>query len=160
MSVAADSGPRPPWSGDAGARCLLATVRGACDGGQDLRSRLEAGLRAALGMLAADPELAYHLTVAPYLGAEEPALDGLREWLGRFGGLLDDAAADDPRATRTPTFLAPFLIGGLRFQIARMVLNGDGADLLRILPGNLEGLSNCYLEPGDTRPLALAGADD
>jgi hypothetical protein len=148
---------RPPWSGDAGARRLFGLVREACEGREDLPTRLEAGLRAALGMLAAEPELAYELTVAPYMGDDEAALDGLREWLARFGGILGEAAASDPRTT-TPelTYLAPFLIGGVRFQIARLIIGGEGSDLLRLLPGTLEALLAYYFEPGQPQTLARA----
>jgi hypothetical protein len=155
MDVDEGSADRPPWSGDCGARRLFAQVRGACAGGEDLPTRLEAGLRAALGMLAAEPELAYELTAAPYLGADEAAIDGVREWLGHFGGLLRDAAASDPRTTPTELrFLAAFLIGGVRFQIARLVIAGEARDLLRLLPETLEALLAYYFEPGEPRRLA------
>jgi hypothetical protein len=146
-----------PWSGEAGARRLFEHVRGACGGGEDLPARLEAGLRAALGMLAAEPELASLVTVEPYLDREEGAFDALREWIGRFAGLLRDATASDPRAnTAEPSYLAPFLIGGVRFQIGRMVINGESSDLLRLLPGTLEALLAYYFEPGEPRTLARA----
>jgi hypothetical protein len=155
MSVERSAG-RKPWSGEVGARRLFELVRGACAGDGDLAVRLEAGLRAALGMLAADPELAYQLTVAPYMDQEDDALDGLQEWVARFGVLLGDAAADDPRASQEPAFLAPFLIGGVRFQVGRLVLNGEASDLLRLLPATLEGLLAYYFEPGEPRRLAAA----
>jgi hypothetical protein len=69
----------------------------------------------ALALLAAEPELAYRLTVEPYLGKEDAALATHRDWVERFAGLMDAAAADDPRASRESPFLAPFLIGGVRF---------------------------------------------
>jgi hypothetical protein len=150
------------WSGDAGARILFAAVRDACEGGKDLPGRLESGLRAALRMLADQPELAYQLTVAPYMEADETALDGLSEWFGRFGGLLRRAAAEDPRASQESSFVAHFLIGGVRFQIGRLVLNGEASELLRLLPGTLEALLAYYFEPGEPRRLAhiaLAGRD-
>jgi hypothetical protein len=153
---------RPPWSGDAGARLLFAAVRDACEGGEDLPARLEAGLRAALRMLADEPELAYRLTVAPYMEADDVALDGLGEWIGRFGGLLRGAAAADPRAGQESSFIAHFLIGGVRFQVGRLVLNGEASELPRLLPGTLEALLAYYFEPGEPRRLAhiaLAGRD-
>jgi hypothetical protein len=157
VSVPEDRAPRPSWSGDAAAERLFARVRSACDGGEDLPTRLEAGLRAALGLLADEPELAYELTVAPYLGADEAALDGLRYWLGCFGALLRGAAEDDPRAaTSELTYLAPFLIGGVRFQIARLIIGGEGSDLRRLLPGTLEALLAYYFEPGEPQALARA----
>jgi hypothetical protein len=120
---------------------------------------VESGLCSALGLLVADPDLAYQLTVAPYLGADEAALEGLREWLGRFGTLLSDAAADDPRATKDSSFIAPFLISGVRFQIARLVLNGEGGELLRLVPGNVEGLRNSYIGPDRHGRLTRADRD-
>ncbi len=163
MNVDHAASERSAWSGDAAARRLFAVVRCACVGGEDLPTRLEAGLRAAFDLLAADPELAYELTAAPYLGGDEAAADGVRKWLGRFGGLLREAAASDPRTTPTELrYLAPFLIGGVRFQIARLVIAGESRDLLRILPGTLEALLAYYFEPGEPRRLAhiaLAGRD-
>jgi hypothetical protein len=152
-----EAGPaRRQWSGDAGARRLFASVSRACAGGEGLPKRLEAGLGAALEMLARDPELAHLLTVEPYLGGKGDALDAQRDWIECFGDLLRDAAAADSRASRDPAFLAPFLIGGVRFQIARLVLNGEGSELQRLLPGLLEGLLGCYFEPGEPERLAPA----
>jgi hypothetical protein len=144
---------RRQWSGEAGARRLLATVRQTCPAGEDLPTRLEAGLGAALGLLARDPELARSLALRPCLGVaeEEAALEAQQRWIGRFGDLLREAAAADPRASREPAFLAPFLIGGLRFQIARLLLDGEASDLLRLLPGTLETLLAYYFEPGVLR---------
>jgi hypothetical protein len=149
-----------PWAGEGGAERLLTAVREACSAGADLPARLEAGLRAALELLSAEPGLAYVLTVDPYLGGEEDALDIQREWIARFGDLLRDAASSDPRASQEPCFLAPFLIGGVRFRIARLVLNGEAADLPRLLPGLLEGLLAYYFEPGEPRALAEAALAD
>jgi hypothetical protein len=147
---------RPPWPGEAGARRLLGLVRDACAEADGLPACLEAGLRAALTELAADPDLASLLTVDSHPAAGPAALDAQRRWLGRFGALLRDAAAADPRASHEPVFLAPFLIGGVRFQIGRLVLKGEAADLLRLLPGTLEALLAYYFEPGEPRALARA----
>jgi hypothetical protein len=141
-----------PWSGDAGARRLFAAVGLACAGGRDLPTRLEAGLGIALEMLAEDPELARLLTLRPHLGEEDGALEAQWGWTRRFGGLLGGAAAEDPRATAEPSFLAPFLIGGVRFQIARLLFRGEGTELPRLLPGLTEGLLAYYFEPGGRRP--------
>ena len=156
MSVEETPAGRPVWSGEAGARRLFAAVRGACADREDLPARLEAGLRAALDLLAAEPELAYELTVAPYMGADEVALDGLSKWLGQFGDLLRQAAAEDPGASQESSFIAHFLIGGVRFQVARLALNGEASELARLLPSLLEGLLSYYFDPGEPRRLALA----
>jgi hypothetical protein len=124
---------------------------------------LEAGLRATFETLAADPGLAYELTVAPWLESDDGALDEQRAWMARFGGLLSEAVECDPRTTpsRLP-FLATFLVGGVRYQVGRLVLNGESSDLLRLLPATLEALLAYYFEPGEPRRLAhiaLAGRD-
>jgi hypothetical protein len=146
---------RSPRSADAGARRLFAAVRGACGEVEGLPARLAVGLGGALEILADDPKLAYQLTVDPYLG-DDRSLEARNRWIVRFGDLLRDAAAEDPRASREPAFLAPFLIGGVRFQIARLVLRGDVADLPHLLPGTLEALLAYYFEPGEPRALADA----
>lgn len=147
----------PQWSGDAGAERLFTRVREACADGSDFPTRLEASLRAALEMLATDPELAYQLTVEPHLGSDGLALDAQRGWIARFGDLLREAVAGDPRSTTSqPRFLASFLIGGVRFQIARLVLSHEAADLGRLLPGLLEALLAYYFEPSESGPLARA----
>jgi hypothetical protein len=156
MTARGGPGSPPPWPGDGGGKRLFSLVRGACADADGLPARLEAALRAALGALAAEPELAHRLTVEPYLGEEQEALDAQLEWVGRFGVLLRDAAAADPRASKEPLFLAPFLIGGVRLQIARLVLTGEAPELLRLLPGTLEGLLAYYFEPGEPRVLARA----
>src|ERR1700679_539593 len=128
MTAEACPGDPAPWSGEAGAQRLFALVRDACAGGEDLPARLEAGLRAALGLLAAEPELASLLSVDAYLYGDDGALDAQRKWLGRFGALLRDAAASDPRASAVEGgFLAPFLVGGIRFQIGRLVIAGEAS---------------------------------
>jgi hypothetical protein len=152
---------RTAWSGEAGARRLFAAVQGACAEVDGLPARLAVGLWSTLEILAAEPELAYLLTVDPCLG-DDRALDARRSWTTRFGDLLRDAAAADPRASREPSFLAPYLIGGVRLQIARLVLNGEASDLPRLLPGTLEALRAYWFEPGEPRQLAraaLAGPD-
>jgi hypothetical protein len=149
------------WGGDAGARRLLAVVREACASAEDLPTGLAAGLRVTLDTFVAEPELAYELTVAPWLESDGRALDAQRVWMARFGDLLSDAVAGDPRiaSSRLP-FLAGYVIGDVRFQIGRLVLNHEAADLPRLLPGLLEGVLAYYFEPGEPRALtkaALAG---
>jgi hypothetical protein len=159
MTIERRQGSPTSWSGESGAERLLVRVRSACGAQDGLPARLEAGLRAAFGMLAEEPDLARLLTVDPYLGDDQAALDAHRGWIGRFGDLLRGAAADDPRASRESDFLASFLIGGVRFQIARLVLNGETSDLLRLLPGTLEALLAYYFEPGEPPRLAQAALD-
>jgi len=148
------------WVGDAGARRLLAAVTEACAGAEDLPGRLAGGLGAALALLAADPELARLLTVDAHPAADEAAPAARREWITRFGALLRDAVAGDPRAkTYDLPFLADFLVDGVRFQIARLVLEDEAAELMRLLPGTLEALLAYCFEPGEPRRLARAALD-
>lgn len=150
-------GPGGSWSGDDGARRLFTAVCESCARKADLPGRLAAGIRAALDLLAADPELARLVTVAPHLGADPAALAAQDEWIERFGDLLRAAVADDPRTTASDLpFLAGFVIGGVRLQIARHVLNGEAADLPRLLPGLLEVILSYYFEPGEASRLARA----
>jgi hypothetical protein len=124
---------------------------------EGLAARLEAGLRTTLGRFASDADLACLLTVDAFLDGRDGAPDASRRWVGRFGELLRDAAASDPRASAVESsFLAPFLIGGVRHEIARLVLDGKASDLLGLLPGMLEALLAFYLEPGEPRRLARA----
>jgi hypothetical protein len=151
--------PDGQWQGELGAERLQAAVIDACAGRADFPGRLEAALRAALGMLASDPDLAYQLTVQPYLGADEQDLTALQSWVGRFGDLLRDAAAAYSAADSHPRFAEPFLIGGIRFQIARLTLSGEAGELRRLLPSTLEFLLAFYMEPPRARALARAALD-
>ncbi|HTT95752.1 MAG TPA: hypothetical protein VMF55_13850 [Solirubrobacterales bacterium] len=150
MSLDGAGDSQPTWPGDGGARRLFGEVRRACAAVEGLPARAEAGLRVALETLAADPDLARRLTVDPHLGDDDGALEAQRAWIERFGVLLSEAAAGDPRTTvAEPRFLAGFLVGGVRFQIGRLVLSGEAAGLPRLLPGLLEGLLAYYFEPAD-----------
>jgi hypothetical protein len=150
-----DRGPRR--SGDADARRLFDAVRGACADGDDLPARLEAGLRTALGMFASNPDLVRLLVVDGFLERGDGALDVSRRWVGRFGELLRQAAASDPRTSAVePTFVATFLIGGIRYEIGRRVRDGGASELPGLLPDLLEALLAFYFEPGEPRQLAQA----
>jgi hypothetical protein len=48
----------------------------------------------------------------------------------------------------------------VRFQIARLVLNGETSDLPRLLPSLLEGLLSYYFEPGESPRLARVALAD
>ena len=147
MSEGRRSGPE-----DAAVDRFLASVRDACEAEEGLPAALTAGLRVALGQLAADPRLADQLTVAT---CADP--DAEQRLLAAFGELLREAVAHDPRATPLPfDCLATFLVSGVRFRIAQMVVRDGAADLPRLLPSLLEGLLSYFFEPGEPRLLAPA----
>jgi hypothetical protein len=54
------------------------------------------------------------------------------------------------------SFLAHFLIGGVRHEIGRRIRDGQPSELPGLLPGMLEGLLAFYFEPGEPRRLAQA----
>lgn len=150
---------QPGWAGDPAAERLFSLVCAACAPESGLPAQLAAGLRAALSMLATEPETAWLLTVGPHVGSDLTELRAQDEWIGRFGELLRDAADGDPRTSRRSSFLAPYLVGGVRFQIARVVLADETSDLLRLLPGTLEALLAYWFEPGEPIVLARAALD-
>ena len=68
------------------------------------------------------------------------------------------AAAACPEAGSHPFFLEPFLIGGIRFQIARRVLDGEAGQLEQLLLDALQFLLANYLEPGEAGRIVRAVA--
>jgi hypothetical protein len=108
-------------------------------------------------MFASDPDLVRLLTVDAFLEREDGALEASRRWVGRFGELLREAAASDPRTSAVETsFLSTFLIGGVRHEIGRRLRDGDASELPGLLPDMLEALLAFYFEPGEPRHLAQA----
>jgi hypothetical protein len=146
-----------PSTAEEGAVRLFDQVRDACAEADGLPASLEVGLRVVLGGLAADPELARLLTFGPHAPRADPKGPEVgRELVADLGVLLGEAAAADPRASREPPFLAAFLIGGVRHEIAGLVLAGETSDLMRLLPEILECLLAFYFEPGEPQALARA----
>jgi hypothetical protein len=157
MNAPEESDHPPRWPGDAGARRLFEAVRDTCVEGKDLPARLEAGLRTALGLFASDPDLARLLTVDAFRERDDGAFDLSRRWVERFGELLREAAASDPRTSSVEaSFRATFLIGGVRHEIGRHVRDGGASELPGLLPDMLESLLAFYFEPGEPRRLAQA----
>ena len=125
------------------AQRLRDTIAAACDPRDAFADRVQAGLRVALALLAADPALARLLTVEPFLGDGDP-LPRYRHWQKRYGALLRRAAAESPEALTNPPFVEPALIGGIRSQIADLVLAGEDDRLEDLLPGFTEFLLAYY----------------
>jgi len=153
--------PTPTEAGEyeSGAERLLEEIAAACEPAAGFPQRVEAGLRATLRLLAAEPELGLLLTVPPWAG-DELALRRQQRWQGRFAELLRNAAARSPDAGVHPPFVEPALIAGIRWRISSRLL-GDGAeDLEDLLPGLMEFVLACYFGPEADRPtLAQPGAN-
>lgn len=93
---------------------------------------MEAALGSALGLLAAEPDLAWALTIEPELG-DEVAIRRRQRWKQRYGALLRQAAEEDPEIPSRPPFLEPALVGGIRRLIAQQVLCGEAERLEELL---------------------------
>ncbi len=126
-----------------GAQRLHDAITAVCDPHASFADRVQAALRAALALLAADPDLARLLTVEPYLDDDDTFLR-YQHWKKHYGALLRRAAAESPEASTNPPFVEPALIGGLRSQIAHRVLVGETNRLEDLLPGFTEFLLAYY----------------
>ena len=129
-------------SAESGAARLYGSVRAACASGGDFAERVDAGLAAALSLLAADPDLSRHLV----LGSDQEALAAQRRWVASFGELLREAAADLPGASSGPRLRETLLIDGIRLQLGRRVLAGEAARMEELRPELLRIVMACYLD--------------
>lgn len=138
---------------DRGAERLFDAVVATCDPKADFAARVEAGLRAGLSLLAAEPSLARTLTVRAGVGEE--GLRRHRYWQERFAVLLGGAAtAVAPHPALD--FIEPILIGGVLWLIGQQVLAGEAEDLERQLPGLLEFVLVFYLDRDEIAQLPNA----
>jgi hypothetical protein len=141
---------------ESGAERLLDEITAACESAVNFPQRLEAGLRATLELFAAEPRLGLLLTARPSDG-DELALRRQERWQERFGDLLREAAAKSPGAHSQPSFVAPVLIAGIRWQISHRLLSDGGPERLEdLLPSLMEFVLACYLGPYDTSPRSLS----
>ncbi|MGA8745402.1 MAG: hypothetical protein WB507_06035 [Solirubrobacterales bacterium] len=131
---------------DCGGERLHAVLVASCNAHLPFADRVETALRAALELLAKDPDLARLLTVESYLDGGE-ASPRYHYWRKRFGAILRRAAAESPEVLANPSFVEPALIGGLSFQIARRVLARETDRLEELLPGFTDYLLAYYSEP-------------
>jgi len=127
------------------AQRVRAAIVIALEPGAGFAARVEAALRAALGLLAADPALAHLLVVRPFAGDAE-ALACYERWQRRCAEALREAAARDPSAYEHPSFFEPALVSDVCAQVARQ-LGADPARLEDLAPGLLELLRACYFGP-------------
>jgi hypothetical protein len=136
----------PPVSAaayDRGAERLLGAIALACDSRAGFAEQVDAALSAGLALFAAEPDLARLLVPRPYGGGEE-ALLAHRRWRGRYADLLRRAVEKAPEAAGHPPFLEPTLIGGVYFQISRLLLDDRAEQLPDLLPDLREFLLVYY----------------
>src|ERR1044072_273938 len=144
---------------EAGHERLFDVLATPCEAGATAEERVERALGAALGALAAEPDVARPLFVAaPSEGgvaralgaalgalAAEPDVARLlfveapsageeialryHEWLGRYGTLLRAAAPELPPQSIPAPEVEGVIVGGIASRIASEVLNGRAAQL-------------------------------
>lgn len=124
---------------------MRAAIAIALEPGAGFAERVETALRAALGLLAAEPALAHLLVVRPFAGDAE-ALSCYEHWQLRAAEALREAAAGDPGAYEHPPFFEPALVSDVCAQVARQ-LGADPGRLEDLLPGLLELVHACYFGP-------------
>lgn len=106
--------------------------------------RVRAKLNAMLELLAANPDLARFLLIAPQRAGEGVAAR-YREAMARTVAYLCEGMPPPP-ATRAPSdAVASSLIGGMVAIVVRKVNAGEGDDLPRLLPDLLELFLTPYL---------------
>ncbi|HEX3735737.1 MAG TPA: hypothetical protein VHU86_11375 [Solirubrobacterales bacterium] len=128
-----------------GAERLFETVVAAGASEAGFAGQVRAALGATLAFLASEPELAHLLVVEPCRG-DRAASESYRAWRGRFAGLLRRAAAASPDALVQPPFVEAILIGGVRWQLAQLIV-GDRATAIDDLVPDLERYVLCYYLP-------------
>jgi hypothetical protein len=151
--------PRQPVSAvdeyERGAERLRAALVASDDPRLDFATRVHTALATALSEFAADPGLARLLTVVPYL--DRPELVGhYRRWRDRFAATLRRAASSLPRHNEHPDFLEAALLGGLRWQIAIVVLAGRESELPELEPQLSRYLLSYYLPPSSIEDRGLS----
>jgi hypothetical protein len=138
-----------------GAERLLRTVTAACEPGAAFAEQVEAALRAALALFAAEPELGRLLTMRPFDGGDEVIARYLH-WQRRYGELLAAAAARDPAAYRHPSFVAPALVSGVCWRVFQYLQADGAAHLEGLLPELLEFVFVSYFGAERAGELARA----
>jgi len=148
VSAEPESSPRASVlaaSYERGAERVRAAIAVALEPDADFAEWVEAALRSALGLLAAEPSLAHLLVVRPFAGDAE-ALACYERWQRRCAEALREAAAGDPDAYEHPSFFEPALVSDVCAQVARQ-LGADPARLEDLLPSLLELVRACYFGP-------------
>jgi AcrR family transcriptional regulator len=114
---------------------LVAHVTSAYDaaGGDPWPDRMTAALRALVGLLAAESDIA-RMAMIEVTEVGEGARERYREALARFSRLLEEGRDYAPKGHSLPPDTARFAIGGATSLIFDEVRAGRGPELERILP--------------------------
>lgn len=122
---------------EAGHERLLAILEQPCDRRASVEERVETSLGAALGLLAAEPDLARLLFVEAPSAGEEIALR-YHEWLRRYGVLLRSAIPEAPARSSLAAEIDQVIVGGIATRLASEVLQGRAAQLRILTPHLLQ----------------------
>lgn len=122
---------------------LFAVVGAPCEPGMDLAQGVRCSLGAGLDLLAAEPALARLLVVeAPAAGGDIAKRH--HQWLARYAGLLDRAAASLPAAQRPSHSTELTIVGGLVSRISQRVLAEQADRLPELAPELIEVVLSFY----------------
>jgi AcrR family transcriptional regulator len=122
--------------------------------------RVVAGLRALVGLMAAEPEIA-RMTIVEATAIGEDARIRYRAALGRFVHFLEEGRGASERGEQLPVETARFAIGGATSIIFSEIRAGRGEELQRILPDLVFAVTMPYLgveeAEAEMRRVARAG---
>jgi AcrR family transcriptional regulator len=132
-------------------------VRDACerDPGAEWSPRVRDALAAAIGLLAAEPQLAT-IALAEGLRAGRGVNDRYQRALDDFVAYLRAGAPAAPGGVDVPVATGEAVIGGIASLLGRRILAGEG-DLDALLPQLLEFALTPYLGTAEARRIVSAG---
>ncbi|HEU4393782.1 MAG TPA: hypothetical protein VFR04_09145 [Solirubrobacterales bacterium] len=118
-----------PQDFEDGVERLATVIEGAIAGCSDTASRLSAGLHGGLECLAADPELAHRLLVAPFLAAPPARLE-YEHQQERLAQVLGAALAGPDDSPPLAAGMAELLAAGVLSHLSGRVLAGEAGGLV------------------------------
>lgn len=114
--------------------------------GQPWPDRIAAGLRALVGLLASEHDIA-RMAMVEVTAVGEDARIRYRAALGRFTYFLEEGRAYSSQGDELPSDTARFAIGGATSLIFDEIRAGRGPELRRILPDLLFAVLMPYIGP-------------
>jgi AcrR family transcriptional regulator len=114
--------------------------------GQPWPERIAAGLRALVGLLSIEADIA-RLSMVEVTAAGDDARSRYRAALARFTPFLEEGRAYSSQGEELPADTARFAIGGATSMIFDEVRAGRGPELKRILPDLVFAVLMPYLGP-------------